>query len=211
MLHLPLLELKILYTKHLILKELLINDVSLYILSLCFLHRKRLAFDFLEEKDKALPLLESLEDRYINGIVAYIIGYCSDNKNYYYYAYNIFKNKKNLLPKELHYMAIIYQRGKGGIIKNIEKAIEYYKLAGHISYVNLGCLYRDIQNDIIAVMFFEKAAALNDTVGKYNLAIMLEHGLGIAQNSNRSKELYISAAKDNNQYAIKKCKIMHWI
>ena len=66
MLKLPLLELKMLYTKHLILKELIIKDVSLYILSVCFLYRKQLAFDFyyLEEKDKALPLLESLEDRY---------------------------------------------------------------------------------------------------------------------------------------------------
>lgn len=97
-LNLPLLELKILYNKHLILKELLIKDTSLYILSLCFLHRKKLAFDFyfLEEKDKALRLLESLEDRYINGIVAYRLGYCSGNKNNYYYSYNIFKNKKNL-------------------------------------------------------------------------------------------------------------------
>ena len=191
------------YNKHLILKELLINDVSLYILSLCFLHRKRLAFGF-EEKDKALPLLESLEDRYINGIVAYRIGYFSGNKNYYY-AYNIFKNKKNL-PVELYHMAIIYHRGKG-TTKNIEKAIKYYKLAGHLSYVNLGCLYREIQVDETAVMYFEKAVALNDTIGKYNLAVALENG----PNSHRSKELYISAAKDNNKYAIDKCKRMRWI
>lgn len=113
-------------------------------------------------------------------------------------------------------MALIYQHGKGGVIHNIEKSIEYYKLAGHISYINLGCLYRDgaagvIQNNVTAVMYFEKAAALNYTIGKNHLAYMLEHGLGIAQNRNRSKELYISSAKDNNKYAIEKCNSMRWI
>ena len=37
-LKLPLAELKTLYIKHLILKELLMDDLSLYILSICFIN-----------------------------------------------------------------------------------------------------------------------------------------------------------------------------
>jgi TPR repeat protein len=193
------------------LKELLIKDVSLYILFLCFLNRKRLAFNFLE-KDKALPLLESLEDRYINGVVSYRIGYCGDNNDFYYYAYHLFKNK-DLSPEELYYMAVLYDYGRG-TIKNTEKAIEYYKLAGdHYpkAYTHLGCIYRDYHNDEIAVMYFEKAAALNDPHAQCHIAYILEHGYGIDKNDNRSKELYMSAAKGNNKYAINYCKNMQWI
>ncbi len=217
MLKLPLEELKILYTKHLILKEFLINDVSLYILSLCFLYRKQIAFDLYNNKDhkKALPLLESLEDRYINGIVAYRIGYCHENHNYYYYyAYNILKNKKDLSSKELYYMGCMYKDGKG-TEKNSEKAIACYKLSNHSkAFVQLGCAYRDgilnvIINNETAVMYFEKA--LNSSNGQCHLAYMLEHGYGILLNNNRSKELYISAAKGGNIYAIERCKYKGWI
>ncbi len=218
MLKLP--ELKILYTKHLILKELLIKDVSLYIFSVCFLYRKQVAFEFYQKQDfkNALPLLESLEDRFINGIVSYRIGYCYDNTSHFYSnAYTIFNNKKDLLSEELYYMGCIYAYGKGGIAKNNEKAIMLYELANYPkAFVYLGCAYRDgtigvIQNDVTAVMYFEKAVALNCSDGKCHLAYMLEFGHGIVQNSNRSKELYISAAKDNVNYAIVRCKHRGWI
>lgn len=223
-LNLPLPELKILYTKHLILKELLINELSLYILSLCFLYRKQYAFNIYincPREEKALPFLESLEDRFINGIVSYRIGFCYGQiSKFYCNAYNIFKNQKQLSPEELFYMGSIYELGKGGVTKNNEKAIEFLKLSGDSNCpkacVKLGCVYRDgtigiIRNYVTAVMYFEKATSLNLPAGKCHLAYMMEFGLGITKNSNRSKELYISAAKDNDEYSINLCKRMNWI
>ena len=184
----------------------------MYIFSVCFLYRKQVAFEIYQKQDfkDALPLLESLEDRFINGIVSYRLGYCYDSNNHFFNnAYTIFNNKKDLSPEELYYMGCIYT-GKGGIAKNNEKAIECYKLSNYPkAYVSLGCAYRDgmigvIQNYETAVMYFEKA--LNHPDGQCHLAYMLEFGRGIAQNSNRSKELYISAAKNNQKYAIDRCK-----
>ena len=177
MLKLPSVELQILYTKHIILKELLIKDVSLYILSVSFLYRKQLAFDFydLDETDKALPLLESLEDRFINGVVSYRIGYCSDNHDFYSNAYHLFKNK-DLSPEELYYMGVLHQYGRG-TTKNNGKAIEYYKLSNYPkAYVNLGCAYRDsklgfTRDYVTAVMYFEKA--LNHPDGQCHLIKMI--------------------------------------
>ena len=220
MLKLPLSEVKILYNKHLILKELLIKDVSLYIFSICFLYRKQLAFDFYQKQDfkKALTLLKSLEDRFINGIVSYRIGFCDYNgEKFYDNAYHLFKNKKDLSPEELFYMGYMYHYGRG-ITRNTGKAIEYYKLAGdHYpkAYTHIGLIYRIgmgvIQYNETAVMYFEKAAALNDPDGQCNLAFMLQFGDGIDKNAKRSKELYMSAAKGNNIYAIDQCKNMQWI
>lgn len=229
-LNLPLSELKILYTKHLILKELLIDELSLYILSLCFLHRKQYAFNVYiscsgsseeEYRKKVLPFLESLEDRFVNGIVSYRIGYCyGQTSNFYYNAYNIFKNQNHLSPEELFYMGSIYELGKGGITKNNEKAIELLELSGDSNNpkacASLGCAYRDgtvgvTRNYVTAVMYFEKATSLNLPAGKCHLAYMIEFGLGITKNINRSKELYISAAKGNDEYAINICKHNKWI
>lgn len=231
-LNLPLPELKILYTKHLILKELLIEELSLYILSLCFLHRKQNAFsiylncspyshDKEEYKKNAMPLLLSLEDRFINGIVSYRIGYCDNQySKFFYNAYNIFIKQTHLSPEELFYMGAIYEYGKGGITKNNEEAIKFYKLSGDSgyskAYVNLGCCYRDgttgvIENHEIAVMYFEKAALLNLPSGKAHLAFMTEFGYGTTKNDNFSKELYISAAKDGDRYSIGRCNNMNWV
>jgi TPR repeat protein len=227
-LKLPLSELKILYTRHLILKELLIDELSLYILSLCFLYKKQSAFDvyrrYSNDKENIkniLPFLESLEDRFINGTVSYRIGYCHE-KIYYMHCskYNIFIKQKQLSPEELFYMACIYESGNGGVAKNNEKAIELFKLSGDNgyakAYVGLGCAYRDgstgvTKNHAIAVTYFEKAAVLNYTAGKCHLAYMLEFGYGITKDLNRSKKLYISAAKDGDGYSIIRCKNMDWI
>jgi TPR repeat protein len=55
-------------------------------------------------------------------------------------------------------------------------------------------------------MYYEKAALLDLPGGKTHLAYILEYGYGIVQDSNRSKELYISASKDGEIYAINRCK-----
>jgi len=76
-------ELQPLYTRHLLLKELTINDVSLYILSLLFQYKKQQAFiaykkiPFINNKEyikECLVLLLALEDRFINAIVSIELG-----------------------------------------------------------------------------------------------------------------------------------------
>lgn len=221
-LKLPLEELKILYTRHLLLKELFPQELSLLILSLCFIYRKQNAFDIYlkysydqkECEKNVLPLLQSLEDRFINGIVSYKIGYCGADK-FYYNAYNIFIKQPVLCPQELFYMGAIYEYGKGGVIKNYQEAFKFYKLSSDEGYIkadiNIGCFYRDgslgITKDYAtAITYFEKAAKLGSPGGKCHLAYMLQFGLGIDKNFLLSKELYISSAKDGNIYAIETCK-----
>jgi len=209
MLQLPCLELHTLYTRHLLLKELTINDVSLYILSLLFQYKKQEAFDVYFQNDdnehmikKALPLLLELEDRFINGIVLYRIAYCLDDNDKYHQSINILKSQKTLSPQELFYMAGMYYHGLG-TKKNINEAIKLYKLSGDggnlNGYVNLGAVYRDCRNDELAMMYFEKGIKLEH--GKCNLAYMLE-----SKDIKRSHQLYIESANMGNQYALQRCK-----
>jgi tetratricopeptide (TPR) repeat protein len=178
---LPFLELQELYTRHLILTELVVADVSLYILSLLFQYKKQQAFDVYDKYQYikiniacVLPLLEVLEDRFINGIVLYRIAYCHQNNNMFEQALNIFKSQKNLSPQELFYMAAIYEDGKC-IKKNINEALRLYKLSGeggHLkSFINLGCFYRDQKNYDIAITYFEKTISIPN--GKSHLAFMV--------------------------------------
>lgn len=220
-LRLPALELKLLYTRHLLLETVLLKELSLYILSISLVERKQKAFIFYEQNaDKSsecLLLLESLEDRFVNGIVSYRIGFCLQNYDFYRNAYNIFKDKLNLSPIELFYLAAIYKDGKGGINKNIQEALRLYKLSADSGYfkamINLGCAYRDgdgvDKNNEIAVTYFEKAVSINSREGKCHLAYMLEFGHGINKNIDRSNELYIDAAKDGDKYSIERCKILN--
>lgn len=85
---LPFLELKKLYSAHLFLVEFgLPNEVSLFILSLRFLHNKKTAFDYYHRQLQAEVVLDQetldglklIEDREINGVVVCMIAQC-----YYY-------------------------------------------------------------------------------------------------------------------------------
>jgi TPR repeat protein len=208
---LPFSELQILYTRHLILKEFLVTDVSLYILSLLFQYKKQQAFNVYNQDNKnqhkSLLYLEVLEDRFVNGEVLYRIAYCKNDINIFEQAFNIFKSQKTLSPQELFYMAAIYDKKN-----NDDEAIRFYKLSGengHIkSFINLGYIYRERKNYDIAIMYYEKA--ISHPNGKSHLAYMLELGLGI-KNIKRSHELYIDAAKNNDEYAINRCKTLHLI
>lgn len=52
--------------------EVILVELSLYILSLSFLSKKEKAFIlYEEEKENAFTLLNKLEDRFINGVVSY--------------------------------------------------------------------------------------------------------------------------------------------
>jgi hypothetical protein len=87
-LKIPFSELKIAYTRHLFLSEVIIKDVSLYILSILFQYKKQTAFinynqllyvNNNENKIKCKLLLLELEDRFINAVVSYRIGYCYED------------------------------------------------------------------------------------------------------------------------------------
>lgn len=74
-LFLPPLEFENLYTRHLLLKELLNSDISLYTLSICFIRRKTIAFALYKSCYKVvqegcckevMQLLINLENRFID-------------------------------------------------------------------------------------------------------------------------------------------------
>lgn len=230
-LKIPFSELKELYTRHLLLKEVILVELSLYILSLSFLSKKEKAFIlYEEEKENAFTLLNKLEDRFINGVVSYRLGYCHANcssmgvKNlttshqFYFNAYQIFKNQKgeNPSPLELFYLGAIYKDGKGGAPRSNEEALRYYGLSASHGFgkalVNLGCAYRDgdgVEKSYEkAVMYFEKAAAQNFPAGMCHLAYMMEFGYGTARELYLSNELYKNAAKHGDQYSFERCKVL---
>jgi TPR repeat protein len=204
---LPFSELQELYTRHLILTDFLVIDVSLYILSLLFQYKKQQAFDIYDNAEiDSLPFLEALEDRFINGIVLYRIALRQHDNNKFKQAFDIFKRQKNLSPQELFYMAVIYENGLG-IEKNINKAIILYEMSGergHIkAFYNLGYIYRNKMQNENAILYFEKA--INIPEAKCYLAYLLEFGYGVTKNNERAKKLYKEAAKDN-EFARLRCK-----
>lgn len=105
-------------------------------------------------------------------------------------------------------MGAIYYHGKGKVLVDKEKAIQLYQLSADQgkgkALVNLGCHYRDLGNDNMAINYFEKAVLLNYSHAKSHLAFMLETRHPIDEN--RSRLLYISAAQQGEEYAINRCK-----
>jgi len=230
-LKIPFVEVKELYTRHLLLKEVILVELSLHILSLSFLNKREKAYAlYEEEKDNAFNLLNSLEDRFINGVISYRLGFChahcssmgvknmTASKEFYLNAYQLFKNQKEetLSPLELFYMGAIAKDGKGGTPRSSEEALRYYKLSASQGFgkalVNLGCAYRDgdgvTKSYEMAVEYFEKAAAQNFPQGMCHLAYMMEFGYGTAKELYRSNQLYQDAAKSRDQYSIERCKCL---
>lgn len=210
---LPTLEFEDLYIKHLLLKELLNSDVSLYLLSICFIRRKTIACIAFERGYKVvMPLLVDLEDRFINGLIAYKIAHNSYDKNNEFYdrAYEILSNKLKLDNYELFYLALINYNGYGKVSIDKEKAMKLYQLSadqGNVhALINIGCHYRILERYDMATKYFEKAVLMNVALAKSHLAFMLEFHHPI--NTKKSELLYISAAQQGDEYAIKRCKIL---
>ncbi len=203
-LELPEIEFKQLYTSYLLMKELLITDITLFIFSLSFLYKKQQAFN--NEID--FSYLKCLEDRFINGIVLYHLASGTYNDDYYRKALILLKKGRSAI--ELLYVGHIYKYGRGVVKCNNDKVIKYYKMAADLGNVeamsNLGCNYYfgdRVNKDInIAILYFEKAILLNHTLSKMNLAYILRDSDTV-----RSNNLYISAAKDGNEDAIMKCNL----
>jgi TPR repeat protein len=208
-------------------------DVSLYILSLCFFHRKQLAFNFYEkEKTVAFTLLTKLEDRFINGVVSYRIGYIYSTSSsdsdfplsnaemsvqFFRTAFRTLKQQvvTTLSGLELFYIGAIYKDGKG-IPQNNEKALKYYELSCNKKFgkalVNIGCMYRDGDGVTLsyekAVSYYEIATEIKYVPGICHLAYMLEFGFGIKKDTERAYKLYQISAACGENYSIDRCKIL---
>ena len=182
-------ESKRLYTPHLLFKEIILPELSLTILSFVFLLKKQQAiksyFDIEKNNRKeVLPMFLSLEDRYINGVVAYHIGLLSGNDSEYYTIAHRLLSNKILSFDEPFYMATMYRYGRGVSVNHLE-ALRYYEMgADHNNVkclVNIGYCYRIgniVEKDYNkAVTYFKKAVLLNDALSKSNLAFMYEMGM----------------------------------
>lgn len=218
-------ELKILYTPHLILKEVTLPEISLTILSFVFFVKKKIAFDSYYQKNYRIAWahLLSLEDRFINGIVSYRIAYSlgaidkSCNSEFYVTSYKILSQKSDtqLTGEEACYLAQIYNEGKR-ISKNNVEAIRLYNLSIDKGFgkamVNMGVKYRDGEgvdkNYEMAINYFKKGVLVDYSEAKVHLAYMIELGYGINKDIKCSNKLYISAAKQGSLYAINKCEAL---
>lgn len=70
--------------------------------------------------------------------------------------------------------ACIYFEGKGGVEKDIDKSIEWFKKAGQLgssaALNNIGYIYGTMGNYKAAISWYEKAANLGDVVAMLNLS-----------------------------------------
>ena len=156
-----------------------------------------------------------MEDRYINPVVAYRIGYLSanDSSDFYDTAHRLMIHKKVLCPEELSCMGSIYRYGRGNVAVNKHAAIRCYEMAadqGHTaSMVIVGNCYQFgdmvVKDYAIALKYLTLASKLNNPAAKCGLAHMYEHGEGVKINLEHAYQLYIDAAKLGSTHAIVIC------
>ncbi len=216
-LHLDHEELKNLYTPHLLLKEVILTDLSLTILSFVFLLKKHSLYKFYECElhDNLYALFLTLEDRFINGVISYRVAHLSEqpDSKYYKNAYKLLieKNLSSLSGIELLYLGVMYCHGHGVSI-DIKKGLKYYHLSGDKrcgrAFTNIGYHYQYniMKDDKKAIFYYEKAISLDENCAKSLLAYMMECGIGVKMNKNRANQLYISAARRNHSFSIYKCE-----
>lgn len=220
-LKIPFNELQLLYTRHLLLKEVIIKDISLYILSILFEYKKQIAYinyekllfvdNYDEHMKYCLDLLLKVEDRFINAVMLYRIGHCSYDNNIIKNAYDLLNKQVKLSPLDLFYKGCILHYGKG-VDVNVKEAKIYYKLSRiPFALIQLGGIYHHDEKFDKAFVCFENAAKLNDPHGKYYLAHMLEYGKGCKVDLNHAIELYQSAAQQEHLDSIEKLKLFNFL
>lgn len=227
MLKLPSAELKRLSLYHLLLKELVPCELSLYILELEFLERKETVFLFYElnvayeqgmftqsqNRDKynrcdrlrakSVELLQSLEDRYINPVVAYRL-YNSMNHNKSKWirgiAQSLLKSRpvEDLTSEEAYCLAELSPR---------DADLRLYKLAASkgstkaMRYVGNEYAYRFKLDD--AILYYEEAIALQCPCAMYEFADVLAY---FAPTYSRYVELLRQASLLDHQGALERCR-----
>lgn len=215
-------ELKPLYTRLLIINELVVSDVARYIISLDFLVREQEALAEYDYDDRHISRkLKLLESRHIDAVIAYKIGYScykilamAEGEKWFISAMAIIKSRQRPSGIELHYEGCMHREGYA-TIKDYEKAYSAYKLAAEKgytkSYVNLAHMHRD---GVGRPVNYKKAFDLFSLAsfraeGMTNLAYMHEFGYGTAIDKTKSNELYIKAANLGEPYSINRCKLLN--
>jgi len=227
MLKLPSDELKGLCVYHLLLKELVPCEVSLCIMELEFLERKESAFLFYElnveyesgmftqsqntDKHnryyqllaKSFELLHSLEDRYVNPVVAYRLYQCRTDKSQWdrNIALTLLQSrpKESLSSQEAYYLAELSIR--------TDKSLGLYKLAASkgstkaMRYI-AKTRYVRTANEKDAIVYYEQASALGCPYAMYELAVLLSFA---GQEGPRYVALLKQASLLGEQAAIERC------
>lgn len=216
LLKLPEDELKPLYTRLLLVKELIHPDIAGVVLSLEYRVREKIAIHKYNNSSGNAKLLEVLESRFVNPNIAFKIGMSEgerDTANGWFAVSRIFlENKKDLSAENLLQYGYIHMKGLGCKV-DTQKALELFDMASQKgcirSYLNMGGIYRDglgltARDDTKAVSLYENCLDL--PLGKSNLAYMLYYGRGCVKDVERAKKLYIQAAGLGDSYALKMCK-----
>lgn len=227
MLKLPVSEIKELCLYHLLLKELVPCEVSLYALELEFLERKESAFLFYELNvayepgmftqsqnydkrnrrnrlyTKAFDLLHSLEDRCVNPIVAYRLYNSRTDKSQWLRHIVVTllqsRSEESLSSEEAYYLALLSRHCK--------TAWRLYELAASkgstkaMRYIAIH--YERTHNMKQAIFYYEQAIARGCPCAMYELTTTLTF---FDQRGPRYVELLKQAALLGHQDAIERCR-----
>lgn len=226
MLKLPGDELKGLCIYHLLLKELVPCEISLFIMELEFLERKESAFLFYElnveyesgmftqsqntDKHnryyrvlaKSFQLLHSLEDRYVNPVVAYRLYRSRTDKSQWDrdIALTLLQSRpeESLSSQEAYYLAELLRR--------TDKLLALYKLAASKGSTKamryIATRYVRTAKEKDAIVYYEQAIALGCPYAMFELADLLSF---IGQKGPRYVALLKQASLLGEQAAIERC------
>lgn len=225
LLKLPFKELQTLYMRHLLLEQLVPKEVSLYSLSLAFRHSKNHAFamscrkpTYTKLDSKAYHLFNQLEDRHVNGLVAYQLvlfgsGFSAEQRDIHKQdAYDSLLRELNggsITGEELYILSKLCFNTR---LATYSKGVTYLEMASLNGYrnahVELGFRY-EVGEDTkrhfpTAVMYYTRGVAAGCLEATIKLATLLEDNPGLECDLSFI-DLYKKAALASDAYAIFRC------
>jgi TPR repeat protein len=146
---------------------------------------------------------------------------CHRGKDYYdkhdYASALAFFNKAAQLDDATgqFYLGLLYAQGNG-VEKDYNKAVEWFKkaaLQGNArGQYNLGVMYNQgngVEKDYHqAITWYRKAAIRGDVIAQAKMGFMYENGYGTPKDMNKAIDWYRKAASQNEEYAIKRLKVL---
>ena len=224
-LKLPWHELEEHYRRHLLLSELLPPEVSLVILRLSFLSKRCVALQGWHNEEarraahgpKTYQRLNILEDRYINGVLLYMLGtssyQCASDhgaSHYFREAYRLFSDRSedSLNPEELFcFSQVLSNVQPFGYKHEMTQLLE--RAAGHqfkYAFSALGKHYSNELNDSTRARFaYERGVTIECPRCMYQLALIVS-----TSDVSLKKNLMIRAAILGHVTAIIHCRREHW-
>lgn len=108
-------------------------------------------------------------------------------------------------------LGVWYEKGKGGVLQNYQKAYEHYSLAasynnGYAMH-NLGDLYKQglgVERSPMTAFSWYQRASKYHPIGWEDMADCYLNGFGVEQNRAKAIELYKKAAEKGRKSALKK-------